>query len=405
MMRAVVIAAALLSLLAPPTPALAQFGQMIDPLIELFQPKPKPKPRQRPPEPVPLPPMNPLHQPAEPAPPPETPEEAEGEPPVPLPPILPVQQGQAPAKPPPETDDGAAAAGEPPSEAPVEDEWSPTEIMEALRACIARLGPIVAEVEPLSPIKAQRCGTAAPVRLKRLGADPGVEISPAATLNCDVVLALDTWIKTAVQPAAERLLGTKVVRLRNATSYSCRNRNNAAEGPLSEHAFANALDVSRFITEDGRRVDPRKHWGPTERDIEAARKAAEAARKAAAEAARQAAAESGKEAQASTSADGAGAAGTEENAPPQPEPVPIPALRPQVPSAGTPDTGEARATIGSETPSTAVPDLTPEGEFLHAVHKAACGIFGTVLGPEANDAHKDHFHLDMKPRRRSAFCE
>jgi hypothetical protein len=27
-----------------------------------------------------------------------------------------------------------------------------------------------------------------------------------------------------------------------------------------------------------------------------------------------------------------------------------------------------------------------------------------VLGPEANAAHKNHFHLDMKTRRKS-FCE
>jgi hypothetical protein len=42
---------------------------------------------------------------------------------------------------------------------------------------------------------------------------------------------------------------------------------------------------------------------------------------------------------------------------------------------------------------------------VRRIHQAACGTFGTVLGPEANDAHKDHFHLDMKKRCRSAFCE
>ena len=52
---------------------------------------------------------------------------------------------------------------------------------------------------------------------------------------------------------------------------------------------------------------------------------------------------------------------------------------------------------------TATSDQT--GEFVRKVHDDACNIFGTVLGPEANDAHKDHFHLDMKKRRRSALCE
>lgn len=34
------------------------------------------------------------------------------------------------------------------------------------------------------------------------------------------------------------------------------------------------------------------------------------------------------------------------------------------------------------------------GEFLKAVHRAACGYFGTVLGPDYNQPHENHFHLD-----------
>jgi hypothetical protein len=37
--------------------------------------------------------------------------------------------------------------------------------------------------------------------------------------------------------------------------------------------------------------------------------------------------------------------------------------------------------------------------FLHAVHDGACEIFGTTLGPDANSAHVNHFHLDAKERR------
>ncbi|MCK0127805.1 extensin family protein [Erythrobacter sp. F6033] len=35
-----------------------------------------------------------------------------------------------------------------------------------------------------------------------------------------------------------------------------------------------------------------------------------------------------------------------------------------------------------------------EREFLRVVHKSACKRFGTVLGPEYNRAHADHFHLE-----------
>lgn len=33
-------------------------------------------------------------------------------------------------------------------------------------------------------------------------------------------------------------------------------------------------------------------------------------------------------------------------------------------------------------------------EFLRVVHASACKRFGTVLGPEYNAAHKDHFHFE-----------
>ena len=37
--------------------------------------------------------------------------------------------------------------------------------------------------------------------------------------------------------------------------------------------------------------------------------------------------------------------------------------------------------------------------------QAACRHFGTVLGPEANEAHRNHFHLDMAERKVKRICE
>jgi hypothetical protein len=36
--------------------------------------------------------------------------------------------------------------------------------------------------------------------------------------------------------------------------------------------------------------------------------------------------------------------------------------------------------------------------FLRTVHDGACETFSTVLGPNANAQHHDHFHLDLMPR-------
>lgn len=47
----------------------------------------------------------------------------------------------------------------------------------------------------------------------------------------------------------------------------------------------------------------------------------------------------------------------------------------------------------------------PERAFLKSVRDDACAIFGTVLGPGADEAHKSHLHLDMKERRGGSFCQ
>ncbi len=40
-----------------------------------------------------------------------------------------------------------------------------------------------------------------------------------------------------------------------------------------------------------------------------------------------------------------------------------------------------------------------EQKFLHAVRKAACDDFMTVLGPGSDANHRDHIHLDLQNRR------
>lgn len=42
---------------------------------------------------------------------------------------------------------------------------------------------------------------------------------------------------------------------------------------------------------------------------------------------------------------------------------------------------------------------------LSKMHRAACGPFGTVLGPHANKYHKDHFHFDTARYRSGSYCK
>lgn len=44
------------------------------------------------------------------------------------------------------------------------------------------------------------------------------------------------------------------------------------------------------------------------------------------------------------------------------------------------------------------------GRALKRMHKDACGTFGTVLGPESDRFHRDHFHFDTARHGNGAFC-
>lgn len=43
------------------------------------------------------------------------------------------------------------------------------------------------------------------------------------------------------------------------------------------------------------------------------------------------------------------------------------------------------------------PGQGAKADFLHTVHEGACRFFRVVLGPHANAAHANHFHLDRGP--------
>lgn len=44
------------------------------------------------------------------------------------------------------------------------------------------------------------------------------------------------------------------------------------------------------------------------------------------------------------------------------------------------------------------------GRILKKMHRAACGPFGTVLGPNSDRFHRDHFHFDTARYRSGSYC-
>ncbi len=131
--------------------------------------------------------------------------------------------------------------------------------------------------------------------------DIGTPTTNLGALTCPLARNFAFWAAYGVGPAGLQLMGSQVVRIETMGSYACRNVNGAATGKLSEHAYANALDVSAFVLADGRRISVQQGWN------------------------------------------------------------------------GSPQ----------------------EQAFLRALHRSACRRFGTVLGPDYNAAHANHFHFDM----------
>jgi hypothetical protein len=92
------------------------------------------------------------------------------------------------------------------------------------------------------------------------GAVGPVTIKPVATLACPIVSALDKWLVDAVQPAALRWFGARVVEIKQISAYSCRGMNGNSRSRISEHAFGNAFDIAGFTLADGRRITVRDGW-------------------------------------------------------------------------------------------------------------------------------------------------
>jgi len=87
-----------------------------------------------------------------------------------------------------------------------------------------------------------------------------VAMKPAATLACPIVSALDRWLADAVQPAAMRWFGARVVEIKQISAYSCRGMNGNSHAHISEHAFGNALDIAGFTLGDGRNISVKDGW-------------------------------------------------------------------------------------------------------------------------------------------------
>lgn len=112
----------------------------------------------------------------------------------------------------------------------------------------------------LEPIAEQGCAERSPLAVTAVLVNGRmVPLSAEAILGCGMATALPVWLNAVDGYLAARE-NTRLAGLVVGTSYMCRPRNNVNGSDVSEHGFANALDVIGFELEDGRTIALPAGW-------------------------------------------------------------------------------------------------------------------------------------------------
>ncbi len=100
-------------------------------------------------------------------------------------------------------------------------------------------------------------------------AGASIDLSRSFTATCPLAVAWALFERNVIGPAAREHLGQEVTRVLHFGTYACRNINHRENGRRSEHATANAIDISGFVLADGQQITLRGDWNGSDRRREA----------------------------------------------------------------------------------------------------------------------------------------
>ena len=125
-------------------------------------------------------------------------------------------------------------------------------------ACRIALTQAHIQIEPVADLReGASCGYTQAVALTQ-SLHP---YSGPVTTSCAVAAGLVLWERDVVAPAAARHFGQGVARIELAgPAYACRSIAGRADGRMSEHASANAIDIGGFTLADGRVLTVKQGW-------------------------------------------------------------------------------------------------------------------------------------------------
>jgi hypothetical protein len=110
--------------------------------------------------------------------------------------------------------------------------------------CPERLKTLGVTFTEEPPIAEGECTVARPLKVTALG--EGVAIEPDAIMSCRAAESLAHWVKEALLLVSLRFFSEAPTAILHGSTYVCRPRNNVAGAKLSEHAHANAVDLSQI---------------------------------------------------------------------------------------------------------------------------------------------------------------
>lgn len=94
-----------------------------------------------------------------------------------------------------------------------------------------------------------------------------ISYNASPLVTCGLALALARF-ESLLEKRALRAFGSRVTRIRQGGTYSCRKMARFT-GMVSEHSYANAIDVYAFTLADGRTISVTRDFGKT--DVEPTR--------------------------------------------------------------------------------------------------------------------------------------
>jgi len=129
-------------------------------------------------------------------------------------------------------------------------------------ACPALLsGRIVGDMVP--PIADGDCGLQSPIAVGALMINGReIALSGAPVTTCAMATTLADWAE-AVDAYAGAALDTQVESLSTGPGYTCRLRNGAETGFVSEHGLGNAVDITAIILANGESIAVLDDWSAT----------------------------------------------------------------------------------------------------------------------------------------------